>query len=233
MKFTRILVQDIRYQMRYGFYLLYAFVSLIYIGILRLIPVTARTEVATLIILSDPALLGFFFIGGIWLLEQGEGLHRYWSVLPAKPYAYIGAKLLSLGFISTLSGLLITGISGVGGINYPLLVVTLLLSAGIFTLAGLVLATMARTVNHYLVLTIPVEIGILLPPLLLLCGLHHPLLLLFPGTQGLAALRFALGLERKMELGLILAGLLFWLGIAFGWAYLRVPMALREGGNGS
>ena len=233
MRFARVLIQDIRYQMKYGFYLLYALISGIYIGFLRLLPFTIRADVAALIILSDPVLFGFFFIGGIYLLEQGEGLHRYWSILPAKPQEYIIAKLISLALISTISGLLITGFSGIEKVNYPLLAVALLVEAGIFTLTGLSLATLARTLNHYLVIAISVEIGLLLPPLLLLSGLNWPLLFVFPGAQGLAVFRFALGLREMMDPGVLFIGLFFWLVIAFVWASARVPGALREGGNGN
>ncbi|NLW55835.1 MAG: ABC transporter [Firmicutes bacterium] len=233
MRLARVLVQDIRYQMKYGFYLLYALISLIYIGFLRLLPLIVRADIAALIILSDPVLFGFFFIGGIYLLEQGEGLHRYWSILPTKPQEYIIAKLISLALISTISGLLIVGFSGMEKANYPLLAVALFLVAGIFTLTGLSLATLARTLNHYLVIAISVEISFLLPPLLLLCGLNWPFLLILPGAQGLAVFRSALGLGEMMDSGVLLIGLFFWLMVAFVWAYVRVPGALREGGNGN
>ena len=232
MRWFSVLSQDVRYQIKYGFYFLYAFISGIYIVILHLVPASARPEVATLIILSDPAMLGFFFIGGIWLLEKGEGLHQYWSVLPVKPFWYITAKMTSLALISTLSGLLIARWSGLSNINYPCLGAVLLVGSSIFTLLGLTLATGARTVNHYLVVTIPAELGLLLPPLILLCGLDHSLLYFFPGTQLWAAIRWALGLTKVLPWSLIIGGLLFWLTIVFAWASRRVPLALREGGCG-
>jgi len=232
MRWLLVLLQDIRYQIKYGFYFLYAFISLIYIVILHLIPVSARPEVAALIILSDPAMLGFFFIGGIWLLEKGEGLHQYWSILPAKPFWYVTAKMTSLALISTLSGLVIAGWSGLKNINYPFLGLVLLLGASMFTLIGLSLATEARTLNHYLIVTIPAELGLILPPLLLLCGLDHPLLFVFPGTQLWAAVRLALGLTKVLSWPLMVGGLMFWLAVALGWACRQVPQALREGGFG-
>ena len=232
MKWFRVLFQDVRYQIQYGFYFLYAFISMIYIGILQLVPESARLDVASVIILSDPAMLGFFFIGGIWLLEKGEGLHQYWSVLPTKPLTYITAKMLSLALISTLSGFLIAGLSGLKSMNYLILGAVLPMGAGIFTLVGLTLATGARTVNHYLVLTIPAELSLLLPPSLLLCGLDHSLLYVFPGTQLWEGIRWALGLTTVLSRPFIVGGLLFWWAVALGWACRRVPLALREGGTG-
>lgn len=232
MRFARVLRQDIRYQIKYGFYFLYAFMSALYIGILLLLPMKARLVGAVLVILTDPAMLGFFFIGGIWLLEKGEGLHSYWSVLPAKPVEYILSKVISLALVSTLSGVLIISLSGAGTPNYWRLCVAIILGAGIFTLAGLTFATWARSVNHYLIITVPVELALLIPPTLMIFGIRHPLLAFFPGVQLYQALRFSIGLATEMDDIWIFGGLLFWLVIALRFALFRVPAALRQGGTG-
>ena len=77
MKFFNALKNDIRFQIKYGFYFLYAFFSLIYMAVLWIMPSEYKNMTASLIILTDPAMLGIFFIGGIWLLEKREGLHRF------------------------------------------------------------------------------------------------------------------------------------------------------------
>ena len=232
MRFARMLRQDIRYQIKYGFYFLYTFMSALYIGILLLLPMDVRPVGAALIILTDPAMLGFFFIGGIWLLEKAEGLHRFWSVLPAAPVEYILSKVLSLVLISTLSGVLIASTARAGNPNFLRLCIAIILGAGIFTLGGLTLATWARSVNHYLLITVPVELALLLPPTLMTFGIRHPLLTFFPGAQLYQAFCFSLGLATEMDGFRIFAGLLFWLVVALSLALLRVPIALREGGTG-
>ena len=107
MRFFHALKNDIRFQIKYGFYFLYAFFSGVYIAVLLLIPSQYKIMAASLIILTDPAMLGVFFTGGIWLLEKGEGLHRFWSASPLRPCEYILSKSISLAILSTISADLI------------------------------------------------------------------------------------------------------------------------------
>ncbi len=127
MRFLSALVNDIRYQIKYGFYFLYVFFSVIYIAILFLCPAEYRKAVASIIVLTDPAMLGSVFIGAIWLLEKGEGLHSYWGISPLRPIEYILSKAMSLAIISTISAdlIVIFGLRIV--VNY------FLLSISIFT----------------------------------------------------------------------------------------------------
>lgn len=80
MRALNIFLYDVRYQFKYGFYFLYTVVSIVYIVILLFIPEDFLRPIASIIILTDPAALGFFFIGGMVLLERGEGLHSYFSL---------------------------------------------------------------------------------------------------------------------------------------------------------
>ena len=104
MRFLLTTKQDMQYQMRYGFYFIYGILTLFYVLILSQIndPVL-RSLTGSLIILGDPAVLGYFFIGGIWLLEQEEDLHSYMAISPLKGYEYVLGKMLSLGLVSTCS----------------------------------------------------------------------------------------------------------------------------------
>lgn len=227
-----MLLQDIRYQLTYGFYTVYALISAAYVGILRLLPDDMRTLGAAIIILTDPAALGFFFIGGIWLLEEGEGLHGLLSVLPVKPVEYVVSKLLSLALISTLSGIVIVSASGIPRIDCSLLCPVLVLGAGIFTLAGLTLATRARTVNHYAMITIPAELLLIAPVGLIVSGIQSPLLNMLPGAQLYYGISASMGLSSPMTTAGILVGLASWFLVALGIALRRVPTALRTGGMG-
>lgn len=66
MRLFYVIKNDMRYQMRYGFYAIYILLTFSYIMILNQItdPII-KSMAGTLIILSDPAVLGYFFIGGI------------------------------------------------------------------------------------------------------------------------------------------------------------------------
>jgi len=73
MRLLMATAHDIRYQAKYGFYFLYAFITVVYSAILYFLPDQHKSIGASLILLTDPATLGFFFVGGIWLLEKDEG----------------------------------------------------------------------------------------------------------------------------------------------------------------
>ncbi len=71
MRLLRMIICDMRYQVKYGFYFLYGVVSLLYIGILFLLPDNLLRPVTALIIFSDPSALGFFFYR--WNDSSGTG----------------------------------------------------------------------------------------------------------------------------------------------------------------
>jgi len=210
MRFFRLLFQDMRYQFTYGFYFLYLILSVLYICILLLVPDAIRRQAAALFIWSDPAALGFFFVGGIVLLEKGEGLLNYLWVTPVTPAEYVLAKTLSLSVISVLAGLTISAFGLGNGVNYPLLAVALLTGCSTFTLFGLAVGSRARSVNHYFALGLPVGLGLMAPALAVLLGVKHPVLEVLPSTLLLRLLYAALGLNAHYSTILIVTGLALW-----------------------
>ncbi len=223
---------DIRYQAKYGFYFLYAFITVLYCALLHFLPDQHKAIGASLILLTDPATLGFFFVGGIWLLEKDEGIHRFYGISPLKPIEYILAKGLSLAMISTLSAFFIVRFSHPGSADYPLLLSSIFVGSCIFTLLGLAMATYANSVNSYMVKGVPVGMILILPPLLVAFQISHPVLEIMPGT---ILWRLIDGsIKGQLEPGSIvfLFGLMIWLGIAIWIALLRVPSALQGEGGG-
>ncbi|MEW5785403.1 MAG: ABC transporter [Bacillota bacterium] len=230
MRFARVLFTDMRYQFKYGFYFLYALVSMVYAAILLLIPEAVRREAAAVIIWSDPAALGFFFIGGMVLLEKGEGLHSYLSITPVTTRDYVAAKALSLSIIATLAGVAVAALGLGGRVNYPLLAAALLAGAAIFTLFGLIVGVAARSVNHYLVLGIPAGIVLMGSSVAYLLGVNHPLLAAFPATLLLRLLSGAVGLAMPGSAAAAAAGLVLWLLPAFWLANKSFASYLRKTG---
>jgi fluoroquinolone transport system permease protein len=230
MRLFRLFLTDVRYQFKYGFYFLYLLFSVFYIAVLLMVPGTVRREVAALIIWSDPAALGFFFIGGIVLLEKGEGLHSYLSILPVTTREFVLAKVLSLSLISLLAGLAIAAAGLAGQVNYVILTVAVLAGAGIFTLFGLSVGVAARSVNHYMVIGVPVGLLLMGPSVIILFGLSHPLVEILPSTLLLRLLYGAVGLEMPYSASIAVAGLLLWLLPAFWLAHRRFAGYIQQRG---
>jgi len=215
MRFLRVFLTDARYQFRYGFYFLYFIISAVYIGILFMMPTELRRMGTVWIILSDPVFLGFFFIGGMLLLERGEGIHGYLSIIPVTSGEYVMAKVLSLSMISTLTGIIIAAATMGGQVNYLLLTAGLLVGSTVFTLFGLTVGTMARSVNNYIVISVPVGIMLMLPALFAAIGITRPFFELLPATLLLRLLYRAVGLNGSYSSAIILTGLSLWLLPAF------------------
>ena len=230
MRLLNTLKNDIRFQVKYGFYFLYAFFSAVYIVILRMTPAEYKSIVGSLIVLTDPAMLGIFFIGGIWLLEKGEGLHRFWCISPLRPVEYILGKSISLAALSMLSADLIVCV-GMGSIHHFFyLSVSVFIGAIIFNLIGLIIATYARSVNHYMLIAILPSIFVSIPPLLTAFNLTHPVLEIFPGTALWHLIGNAMNTSLQMN-GWLGINLSFWLVCLLFMANKRIEVALRSEGD--
>ncbi|MEA4823599.1 MAG: hypothetical protein VB111_05720 [Clostridiaceae bacterium] len=70
MRLVHLTAGDIRFQWKYGFYILYAIFTAFYLLVLAAVPNSIRRTVATVLIFTDPAAMGLFFMGAIILLEK-------------------------------------------------------------------------------------------------------------------------------------------------------------------
>lgn len=230
MRYLTALVGDIRYQVKYGFYFLYAFISAVYVIVLFLCPFEYRKAVASVIILTDPAMLGAFFIGGIWLLEKGEGLHSFWAVSPLKPMEYVLSKAVSLAIISTLAANVIAFAGLRAHVNYLMLSIGIFVGAMVFTLIGLLLASYALSVNHYmLIATLPLTV-LLTPPIVAVFGISVPILDLTPGMALWRIIKHSIGLSDGANIWSFII-MLVWLGIGVILASKRIPIAMQIKGG--
>lgn len=181
---------DFRLQYRYGFYMLYLLFCALYDGILLLLPENVRGMAAVIMIFSDPAAMGLFFLGAMVLFEQSQHVVQSLAVSPVSAKEYVLSKLLSLSLVSTGAGLLIALLSGCG-LNIFSLLPGVFLGSLLFSAVGMMLAARAATLNRFLLCTVPAEILIILPAIAWLCGFEPGLLILHPGVCVIALLQGA------------------------------------------
>lgn len=232
MRVLNALKNDIHFQMKYGFYFLYAFFSVFYIAVLIITPTEYKNIIASLVILTDPAMLGVFFIGGIWLLEKGEGLHQFWCISPLRPGEYILSKSISLAILSTISADLIVLVGMRGRIHLVLLSFSIFIGAVVFNLIGLTVASYARSVNHYMVIAVFPAVFLSIPPILTAFGMTHPILDLFPGTALWYMIANSINMAETINSWMWM-NLIFWLLIALFFAHNRIESAMRSEGRES
>lgn len=179
MRLLRLAAGDIRFQWKYGFYLLYAVFTAFYLLTLAAVPENMRRIAAAVMIFTDPAAMGLFFMGAVILLEKSQRVNHALAVSPIWDWEYMLSKLLSFAAL----GLLVAGILAVaGGItNLPLCLLAVMLASFLFSACGLIAAERSRSLNQFVLLAVPFELLICLPPVLLLFGFRHSWLMLHPG----------------------------------------------------
>lgn len=210
---------DVLFQVRHGFYYVYLITCALYVVALRSLPQEALVVVLPIVIFSDPALLGLFFIGGIVLLERGQRTIEGLFVTPLTVSEYLWAKTLSLSLLALCTSLLVAIVGGQRAFNPLLLVLGVLLCSVPATLSGLAIGARMRSVNWYL-LSASFFIVVLCVPVLPFTGLikGHWLFYLFPSRAGLLLINGAYQGIGTGDLIYALAYLLVVSGAAWYWA---------------
>lgn len=165
-RFIKLLKGDIYFQFKYGFYFLYIFFTILYLILLILLPQEWRKIAGSIIIYSDPAALGLFFMGAIVLLEKSQRILNALAISPVLVTEYILSKVLSICLISVIVSFIL-GLSA-GLSNIALVLITTALSSMLFTLLGLIIGTKIKSLNQYIIASIPLEIICFLPPIIYL-----------------------------------------------------------------
>ena len=187
MRLLKLLKGDIRFQLKYGFYLIYAIFTILYCAILLSLPENLKEKAAILLIFTDPAAMGLFFMGAIVLLEKSEKVLSALAVSPVKPLEYVLSKLLSLALISLMIGLILGIFGGVS--NLFALALGLMLSSALCTAFGLTLACKIKTLNSFILFTMPIELFLTVPSLAYLFGfVKSSFWLLHPGVSAIELL---------------------------------------------
>jgi fluoroquinolone transport system permease protein len=178
-RLRKLLYGDIRFQFKYGFYLVYLILTVFYVCLLYAFPENIRGKTASLLIYTDPAAMGLFFMGAIVLFEKSQRVLNSLAVSPVTVKEYILSKLISLGLIGTLVGTVIAAATGTK--NIFSVVLGTFLGSILFSLFGLMAASVVTTLNQFMVATIPIELLCTLPPIIYLFGYRKRFLLLHPG----------------------------------------------------
>ena len=141
---------DIILQIKYGFYGVYVVLILFYIFILKFLSIKLSTFLLPLIIFTDPALLGFYFIGGLILLEKDENTLDYLLVTPLRIREYLISKMVSLTVLALLASVIIVIFSYGTIFNWLLLLSGIVLTSFFYVLIGFVAVARFNTVNDYI-----------------------------------------------------------------------------------
>ena len=163
MRLGRLICSDIHFQWKYGFYFIYFILTVLYVCGIASLPGHWKTDIASIMIYSDPAAMGLFFMGAIVLLEKSQKVLNAIVVSPVKMSEYILSKTVALIAISTVIAMILGLVSGSNQL-LSIAVGTALTSA-IFTMLGIIAATKISNLNQFLIVIMPIEIGCFVPPI--------------------------------------------------------------------
>lgn len=208
-----MLAWDARLQFRYGFYAVYAVLTVAFVLGLRAIGPALRTDAAVLLVVTDPTVLGFYFVASIVLFEKGEGVLDALVVSPLGDRGYLVSKVVTLSLLAVVAATLVAVLGHGSTSGLAVLVVGVALSASLFVLVGFVAVARFDSVNAYFISAVGWGTVLFLP--------------LF-GYVGLVETRLFYALPVQPTLVLVEAGfrpVAAW-QIAYGVGYLLVGNAV-------
>jgi fluoroquinolone transport system permease protein len=184
---------DVTLQWRNGFYLATAFVTIVWALILL------QAGGLDLGWLLPPMLLGnlllgtFYFIGGLVLLERGEGTLTAQVVTPLRISEYLTAKVVTLTALALIETLVLVPLLAGWDFNVLLLGAGVVLAAALYCLAGFIAVARYTAINEYLLPSGAVVAGLWVPLLADLAQWRPGLLYLHPLSAPLTLIEAALG----------------------------------------
>ena len=164
MRLKKLFLLDMRVQAKYGFYFLYAVLTVIYIAVLFALPENWKEKAAAILIFSDPASMGLFFMGAIVLLEKSQHTTCALAVSPVHATEYVIAKVSSLSAISLVVAAILALAADADHLHTVLL--GTFISGMIFTLLGIIVATKITSLNQFILWTVPIEAVCFVPAIL-------------------------------------------------------------------
>ncbi|NLI20624.1 MAG: ABC transporter permease [Clostridiales bacterium] len=197
----RLALGELGFAARYGIIPLYGLLTVVYLLMLSVTPPQSRGTAGGVIILTDPAAMGLFFMGAMVLLEKSQQVHCALAASPVRPWEYAVGKAVPLTAVGLCVALPLAAFA-----QMPLWGVALatVLGSFLFSMLGILVATNSDSLNRFLIYSIPVEIVAFVPAMFYWFGSSRsPLWLLHPCAAALALMTRDTGLWLWATLSLL------------------------------
>lgn len=164
-KLKNILLWDLRLLIRYRILNIAIIVAIAYSIMFKGASAYLSDSLVIMLIFSDPAMLGFMFIGALVLFEKSAQTLSAITVTPLKVWQYLWSKIAALTILALPCSITmaLTGLEG--QIQWHWLLLGVILSSVLFTLLGFIGVLRVDTLNQYLIV-IPLFLIPLCVPLL-------------------------------------------------------------------
>ena len=149
MKILKWILHEMRLQWKNGLYAVYILIAFLYVFALGYVPEDYKEAVSIMLVVTDPTFVGLMFVGALLLLEKNQGIPKGIGVSPLGEAGYIWGKVCSLLVISLCTSVCLLW---AGKVNISLhQILGILLSAGIFTLMGIIVGSGVKDINQFLI----------------------------------------------------------------------------------
>ncbi|MBO4758682.1 MAG: hypothetical protein J5505_01340 [Spirochaetaceae bacterium] len=229
MKLRSLVKSDLFFLARYGIFLVYAVFIVVYLITLHYIPGQTGTFVMKLLVFSDPAAMGLFFMGAVVLLEKSQRVNCSIAVSPVTTAQYTLSK--SIAFL--VSGLAVGLVIAFGSGRYLTLwaIIGLAGSSLLFSMGGLFVATKTQSLNQFIICSLPVEIFISAPGFIFAFNkLTSPLWIIHPGV---ASVNLLFKESDVLANVFSIISLVIWNVIVFAVTRAAVSKMFKQLGGGS
>lgn len=140
---------DVRMQFRYGFYTVSAVLTVAYILTLSHVPDPWFVPTLIVVTVTDPGVLGFYFVAALVLFEKEEGVLDALVTSPLGVGGYLVSKVASLTALALLATTLIVLFAYGLRFDPVMFIVSVCLTSVFFILLGFVAVARFDSVNSY------------------------------------------------------------------------------------
>jgi fluoroquinolone transport system permease protein len=212
---------DLRLQQRYGLFYAAAFVTLVWVVVLRLFPADLLELALPFIIFVDLGIVGVYFIAGMVLFEKGEQTLEALVVTPLRFREYLSAKLATLTLLAlTISLIVVISVYGFG-FNLLWLLLGTTLTSLIALLVGFISVAPYRAISAYLLPSQVYFLPLNLPIIDYFGWWEHPIFYLVPTQGSLLLLRGAFEPLAAWQVAYAIGYQVLWIGV-LAWVARRM-----------
>jgi fluoroquinolone transport system permease protein len=219
--------RDLLLQYRYKLIAVSLFMVLFWGGLLALVPEGLRPEPRVIVpafMVVNMMSTTFYFICGLVLFEKGEAVLMALVTTPLREREYLLSKVLSLTLLACFESFgIVVLFFGVRADWGPLIAGSLLLGS-IYTLLGFVAVARYDSINEFLMPSLVLTTGLLLPLAAHFGVLSRLLVFLHPVEPALVLMRAAYAPVGGGELAYGLLGAMMWVVVSYQWARHRFNM---------
>ncbi|MEM7663124.1 MAG: hypothetical protein AAF292_12830 [Pseudomonadota bacterium] len=195
-------------------------------------PLDLSPKWLSLLLFTDPAIIGLSFVGAFVLVERGTNTLSALATSPLQGRTYVLGKVVSFSILGTLSGGLVAVVASGGSLKYPVMATSLVLTNVAAIIVGFALVSRASSVNRFITsMSFALAIGVL-PLVPYFASDPSPLMLslvIIPSYSMLTVLEAGFsGSQVSVTEYVISSGyLLLWIIAGWGWSVREYETRLR------